>query len=330
MVGILRHWWPIPGGKRMWIDFHIAPLRDRRAEIARGESEMKKAAEEERRSHIWFLESMDRINRTILGTHDIEQMMSDVLNAVLTMFECDRAWLLCPSDPKAVSFAVLMERTRPEYPGALALGEHLAASPDFAATYQSLLAAGAPVQFGGLGSLHPMPAVAAERFSVQSAIAMAIYPKGDKPYAFGLHQCSYARDWTPNEQRLFEEIGRRLADALTKLLALRSLHDSEERLRLALAAANAGAWMWDISADRDLWSPEHFELCGLDPAGGVPPIPEWFERCVHPEDRQRVACELEAALKSGTFDAASEYRIIHPRTGVRWILCRCHIEREDG
>jgi len=73
-------------------------------------------------------------------------------------------------------------------------------------------------------------------------IAMAVYPKLDKPYLFGLHQCSYARAWTLQEERLFHEIGRRLADALDTVLMFRDLRESErklERSRAELAASRA-------------------------------------------------------------------------------------------
>ena len=42
-----------------------------------------------------------------------------------------------------------------------------------------------------------------------SQIAMAVRPKVDQPYLFGLHQCSYERVWTEPEKRLFEEVGPR-------------------------------------------------------------------------------------------------------------------------
>ena len=41
-----------------------------------------------------------------------------------------------------------------------------------------------------------IPALAADRFAVRSQMAMAIDAKADKPYLFGLHQCSRARVWT--------------------------------------------------------------------------------------------------------------------------------------
>jgi hypothetical protein len=39
-----------------------------------------------------------------------------------------------------------------------------------------------------------------ERFSVKSMIATAIYATVNKPYMFGLHQCSYPRVWAPHEE----------------------------------------------------------------------------------------------------------------------------------
>jgi len=74
------------------------------------------AREEERREHLWFLESMDRINRAMQRTNDVEGMMSGVLEETLAIFGCDRAWLVYPCDPDAATTRVVMEHTRPEYP----------------------------------------------------------------------------------------------------------------------------------------------------------------------------------------------------------------------
>src|SRR5678816_910347 len=49
-----------------------------------------------RQAHLWFLESMDQVNRAIQATNDLEQMMSNVLGAVLTVLNSDRAWLVYP------------------------------------------------------------------------------------------------------------------------------------------------------------------------------------------------------------------------------------------
>jgi len=201
----------------------------------------RRRAKEEHRAQLWFLESMDVIDRAIQGTSDLEQMMGDVLAAVLEIFRCDRAWLLYPCDPEADSVRLPAERTRPEYIGALGAGVDIPAGPEVADISRSLLASDGPVRFDP-ESDRALPPELAERFDIKSVIAMAVHPKVGKPYAFGLHQCSRPRVWTPLEERLFHEIGRRLADGLDTLLMFRNLRESQRKLetsRVELAASRA-------------------------------------------------------------------------------------------
>jgi PAS domain S-box-containing protein len=200
----------------------------------------RKRAEEEHQAQLWFLESMDRIDRAIQGTSDLEQMMSDVLDVALVTFRCDRAWLVYPCDPEVDSHRVRMECTRPEYIGDFGVGVDIPNEPGIASVFRSVLASSGPVRFDPESDC-ALPQ-SAERFSIKSMIAMAVHPKVDKPYMFGLHQCSHPRVWTPQEERLFHEIGRRLADALDTLLMFRNLRDSERKLegsRAELAASRA-------------------------------------------------------------------------------------------
>jgi PAS domain S-box-containing protein len=200
----------------------------------------RKRAEEEHQAQLWFLESMDRIDRAIQGTSDLEQMMSDVLEVALVTFRCDRAWLVYPCDPEVGSHRVRMERTLPEYIGDFGVGVDIPNEPGIASVFRSVLASSGPVRFDPESDC-ALPQ-STERFSIKSMIAMAVHPKVDKPYMFGLHQCSHPRVWTPQEERLFHEIGRRLADALDTLLMFRNLRDSERKLegsRAELAASRA-------------------------------------------------------------------------------------------
>ncbi len=190
----------------------------------------RKRAEQERQAHLRFLESMDQVNRAIQGTNDLDQMMSDVLDVVLTIFDCDRAALVYPCDPKAASWHVPMERTRPEFPGVRLLGIEMPIDADVAESFRIMRAANGPVKFGP-ETEYPLPLEVSQRFGFQSFIGMALYPKVDNPWEFVLHQCSYSRVWKPEEERLFQEIGRRLADALTSLLSYRNLQASEEKYR---------------------------------------------------------------------------------------------------
>ena len=193
-------------------------------------SDIPEQIEQEHLDNLHFFESMDRINRAIQRTNNPEQMMSDVLDEVLSIFDCDRAWLVYPCDPAATSWNAPMERAKPQYPGAHALGLEVPIDADVIRVYRTILASDGPVQFHSL-SEHALPSAVAKQFNEKSQIAMAIYPKGDKPYMFGLHQCSYPRVWTQQEERLLKEIGRRLADGLTSLLMYRDLKERENKYR---------------------------------------------------------------------------------------------------
>jgi signal transduction histidine kinase len=202
----------------------------------------------EHHAQMWFLESLDRIDRAIQGTSGLDHMMGAVLDVVLATFRCDRAWLAYPCDPDAFEPAapggadrLLMARARPEYGGNSANGVSIPSTPGVADVCGAALAASGPVRFGP-ESEHALPAELEERFGVRSMIAMAVYPKVDKPYLLGLHQCSFRRVWTTQEERLFHEIGHRLSDALDTQLVLRDLRESErklERSRAELAASRA-------------------------------------------------------------------------------------------
>ena len=195
------------------------------------------ATEQERLAHIRFIENLDRVNSAVHGTEDLEQMLTDVLDCVLSMFDCDRAWLVFPCDPQAAGWRCPMERTRPEYPGTFALGIERPVDAQIAGTWRILIAAGGPVKFGPGGDC-PLPEGFQEHFQIQSFIAVVLYPKIGQPWLFGLHQCSRPRAWTAEEERLFKEIGRRLADGLTTLLTFRNLQQREaEALGLADAQA---------------------------------------------------------------------------------------------
>jgi PAS domain S-box-containing protein/putative nucleotidyltransferase with HDIG domain len=190
----------------------------------------RKRAEDEHLAQLRFVERMDRVDQAIQGTNDLDQMMRDVLDVLLSIFDCDRAWLVYPCDPEAATWQVPMERTRAEYPGVLPIGVDLPMDPAGRVVSRILRDSIGAVKFGP-ESAQQVPAEMAQEFSVQSFIAMALYPKVGKPWSFGLNQCSHARVWNSEEERLFQEVGRRLSDALTGLLVYRNLRESEERYR---------------------------------------------------------------------------------------------------
>ena len=208
-------------------------------------SQIPAASDGDRARH-WFVESLDRVNRAIQGTNNLEQMMTDVLDASLSIFDCDRAWLVYPCDPNARWQGVQMLRAKPEFPRLYP--RDLPMEAEAAEVFRIVRAASGPVQFGPVSPQHPLSGALAERLGIRSRIAIALYPKGDEPYMFGLSQCAYPRVWTTLEQQLFEEIGRRLADALTSLSIVRSLRESENRYRHIFESTGVSIWEEDFSA----------------------------------------------------------------------------------
>ena len=314
---------PVPNEEPIVHQIRIIVERDDHGEVAgvlaigRDITE-RKQAEQERLAHLRFFESMDRINRAIQETDDLEKMMGDVLDGVLTIFDCDRAFLIYPCDPEAASWSVPMERTKPEYPGANVRGLELPMDPESRIVFRTTRTADGAVSFGP-GAEYPLPEWLREQFGVQSQLTLAIRPKVGKPYMFGMHQCSCQRIWTSEEEKQLREIGRRLADGLTSLLSYRDLRDSESRLEEAQRIAHIGHWLRDFDAGRVTLSVEACRIVGLPPQDTAWDLDAWQERwlqLIHPEDRQGVARAYADALESGSrYDA--QYRVVRPDGGVR-------------
>jgi PAS domain S-box-containing protein len=199
--------------------------------------------------------------------------------------------------------------------------------PEVAQVFQTVRASSSPVRFGP-GSKHPLPAEAATRFSIQSMMAMAIYPKGDQPYLLGLHQCSYSRVWTPQEERLFQEIGRRLEDALTSLLMFRHLRESERKLEEAQRLTHVGYWERDPETDRITWSDETYRIFGLPPQArslNLAQLPD----LIHPDDQPIMVQAVAEALRGGRrYDV--EYRVVRPNGEVRLVHSQGEVLRDES
>lgn len=194
---------------------------------------LRRTRETERQATYHFLTSLEQVEQAIRDATDIEQMLRDVIHLVRTIFDSDRAWLIYPCDPTTLSFQVPVETHSPEYPGMKVANQNFPMSPDLMRFMQTILATDGPIATTN-GTEKPVPEILAARFAVQSQLAVALYPKKDKPWLFGLHQCSHARSWTEDEQWVFIEIGRRIADALNTLSVMRDLRTSEEKYRLLI------------------------------------------------------------------------------------------------
>jgi GAF domain-containing protein len=173
--------------------------------------------------YVWFLESLDAVHRAIQGSRDLGEALNAALAVLVEVFACDRAWLL---EAQGETWTPVMERTRPEYPGGLELGVRLPLTDRTATRHRRELESDSAVQLNAeeVASVVVPDGVAPPR----AILAMGINPKVGRPWILGLHQCSRVRAWNAEEERLFVEIGHRLADALSVLLAYQDVREREQ------------------------------------------------------------------------------------------------------
>lgn len=110
-------------------------------------------------------------------------------------------------------------------------------------------------------------------------------------------------------------------DIHDRKVATEHLAVTDERLRLAVAAANIGTWDHYLNTDRVEWSQTARDIFGF-PGGGQPSF-EWFFSGIHEEDRPIIAAKLNQAKDPkirAEYDA--DYRFTRPDGSTRWILAR--------
>lgn len=285
-------------------------------------------AEAERLSHIHFMESLDRITRSIESSNDLNQMMEDALATVLSIFECDRTWLFFPCLPESPTFRVPMEITRPEYPGAGQLNKDLPLPADMAKDLREAAATDEPITFMR-GTDRPVNQTSTEQFGVQSMMMIALHPRVGLPWAFGLHQCSHVRHWTKTERHLFKEISSRISGALSSLLFLQDLQKSEERFRRL--AENAPDIIYRMSlpdGHYEYISPAVRTVFGYSPEQFME-TPGLFQQILLPDSLQFFREQWEH-LTAGEVPPSYEYSIIHRDGSIRCLNQRNILVRDEA
>src|SRR5690606_8768297 len=107
-----------------------------------------------------------------------------------------------------------------------------------------------------------------------------------------------------------------LRDPMKQSAESQKLRANEERLQLALAAAHSGVWDWDMTREAADVSPSYREMFGL-PSDYPVTYDAWLA-AVHPEDRDRCRAYGEAFFAGPETEWRLEFRIVNPKTGVRW------------
>ncbi|MBR0567147.1 PAS domain-containing protein [Azoarcus sp. L1K30] len=110
-----------------------------------------------------------------------------------------------------------------------------------------------------------------------------------------------------------------------------ALRQSEERLRLTVAAVQDGLWEWDLDTGRMQWDARCHAMMGYT-EGAVEPTYEAFMALVHPRDQMRVRSSLSNQIRLRPDDVATEeFRVQNGSGDWLWIEWRGSVVgREDG
>ncbi|HEU5162011.1 MAG TPA: ATP-binding protein [Thermoanaerobaculia bacterium] len=151
------------------------------------------------------LETLAKILESFAATLDFDEVMRRVVGIALDEFEADRAWILGPVDAPAEYAEVSYEATRPEWPGALALGHKIPLGPS-RPFIDRVLASDDPIE--GWPGIPGLDADMLRQYGALSQLVQVLRTRDGRSWAFGLHSCERRRSWSPEERRLFKTIGR--------------------------------------------------------------------------------------------------------------------------
>ncbi|HMR65489.1 MAG TPA: PAS domain S-box protein [Anaerolineae bacterium] len=92
------------------------------------------------------------------------------------------------------------------------------------------------------------------------------------------------------------------------------------RLSLALEAAQAGIWEWDLRTNKNIWSNELWAVYGLEPHSCEPSYEAW-RKVIYPEDREPAELAVQLAAQNGT-ELKVEWRVVAGDGSIRWVMSR--------
>jgi PAS domain S-box-containing protein len=96
------------------------------------------------------------------------------------------------------------------------------------------------------------------------------------------------------------------------------MSEIEDRLQLALSAANQGLWDWDRPSGSLYLSPSYYAMLGFKP-GDFPATFDGWSSLVHPDDHSDLVHRLAEAVAGDPDRFEYELRLRHRNGGWRWI-----------
>ncbi|WP_141652337.1 PAS domain S-box protein [Rhizobium grahamii] len=313
------------------ISLTISPLKDAEgriigaSKIARDISDRKRA-EEALAQRTAEQAVLHRMTDRLYHGSELQLAFDAALDAITSALGCARASILLFDDQKVMRFVAwrgLSQTYRHAVDGHSPwTAETTDATPMYVSTLDEAdLTAElrATIEAEKIGALAFIPLFGEGRVTGKF---MAYY---DQPHTFSTEEetvaVAIARQLGFAIQRVRSEQSRLRAEA--------GLRESEQRLQLALEAGGMGAWEWDLTSGKIIWSPGLELIHGRQPGSFDGSFSD-FKRDIHPDDIAEVESAIQtAAAKREPYHAI--YRALLPDGEQRWLEAfgRC-FEESNG
>ncbi len=165
----------------------------------------------------------------------------------------------------------------------------------------------------------PVDQAAWQQFNLKAVLSVPLMKRTGVVGLIGFASFTEPMRWESETIRLLIVLGQTIANAQQQVQDEHQLAISEERLRLALAAANQGMYDLNVVTGEVIVSPEYALMLGYDPATFQETNAAWIER-LHPDDRAPIAATYQAYVSGVLPDYKVEFRQRTRYGDYKWIL----------